>query len=233
MKEKVIGILGGMGPEASCEIFRRIIKNTQAKTDADHIRVIMDSNTKIPDRTRAILNGGISPVDEMIKTAKNLQNAGADFIIIPCMTAHFFIDIVQKAIDIPIINALSETNKYINEGYPTLTEIGLLATSGTIATGLFQNFLINKKVITPEEKIQENLVMNTIYGVNGIKAGNTSPEIIETLAGVVDELKEKGAKGIISGCTEISLVMNPKLIDIPLIDPLTVLARRAIEIARA
>ncbi len=233
MKEKVIGILGGMGPEASCEIFRRIIKNTQAKTDADHIRVIMDSNTKIPDRTRAILNGGISPVDEMIKTAKNLQNAGADFIIIPCMTAHFFIDIVQKVIDIPIINALSETNKYINEGYPTLTEIGLLATSGTIATGLFQNFLINKKVITPEEKIQENLVMNTIYGVNGIKAGNTSPEIIETLAGVVDELKEKGAKGIISGCTEISLVMNPKLIDIPLIDPLTVLARRAIEIARA
>src|SRR5690554_5446049 len=104
MKEKVIGILGGMGPEATCEIFRKIIKFTQVKTDAEHIRVVIDSNTKIPDRTKAIFGKGISPVKEMVATAKNLQGAGADFIIIPCMTAHFFIDEVQKAIDIPIIN---------------------------------------------------------------------------------------------------------------------------------
>ena len=87
MKEKVIGILGGMGPEATVDLFRRIIRATPAEKDQDHIRVIVDSNPKIPDRTAAIMGVGPSPLLEMTKTAKNLEKAGADSIIIPCNTA--------------------------------------------------------------------------------------------------------------------------------------------------
>ncbi|SET27178.1 aspartate racemase [Natronincola peptidivorans] len=232
MREKTIGILGGMGPEATSDVFRRIIRFTKVKTDSEHIRVIIDSNPKIPDRTRAILGNGISPIDEMVATARKIQTAGADFLIIPCMTAHYFVEELEKSIDIPIINALKETNKYIDSQYPSMKKIGLLATTGTITTGLFQKALKNKIVIIPEKKEQENLVMDTIYGINGIKAGNTSVEVVEKFIKVVEKLQEEGVEGIIAGCTEVGLVLSSKDIDIPLIDPLTVLAKTAVVLAK-
>lgn len=232
MKEKIIGILGGMGPEATCEIFRRIIKSTKVESDRDHIRVIIDSNSKIPDRTKAILGEGDSPVEEMVATAKNLQASGADFIIIPCMTAHFFIKEIQREVKIPVIDGLKETNQYIEKKYPHIKNIGLLATTGTIATRLFQNALIDKKVIVPQERLQEEMVMETIYGINGIKAGNTSREVVKRLQDVVEILKGQGAEAIIAGCTEVGLVMSQKDISIPLIDPLTVLAEVAVSLTK-
>lgn len=232
MQEKIIGILGGMGPEATCEVFRRIIKYTKVEVDAEHIRVIIDSNPKIPDRTKAIVGEGISPVNEMIATAKNLQKAGANFLIIPCMTAHFFIKEIEKAIDIPIINGLVETNKYIGNTYPTMKKIGLLATSGTISTRLFQNAMKNKEIIIPDKEMQEKLVMDTIYGVNGIKVGNTSYQVVERFCKVIETLKKEGAEGIIAGCTEVGLVLSAKDMAIPLIDPLTILAKTAVTLAK-
>lgn len=87
---KVIGILGGMGPEATAELFLRIIKATPAQRDQDHLRVIVDNNPKIPDRTAAILGEGQSPLPEMVRTARNLERAGVDFIVMPCNTAHYY-----------------------------------------------------------------------------------------------------------------------------------------------
>ncbi|SDK04320.1 cysteate racemase [Natronincola ferrireducens] len=232
MREKIIGILGGMGPEATYDIFGRIIKLTQVKNDSDHIRVIIDSNSKIPDRTKAILGNGASPIKEMIATAQNLQKAGADFVIIPCMTAHFFIEEIQKSISIPIIDGLEETNRYIDKNYCSANKIGLLATTGTIEAQLFQKSLQGKTVILPDKKLQEEVVMDTIYGENGIKAGNTSGETLNRLIEVVKILQNEGAEMIIAGCTEVGLVIKQKNIDIPLIDPLTVLAERAIILAK-
>ena len=87
MNEKTIGILGGMGPEATLDCFAKIIKNTPAKKDQEHLRVIIDSNPKIPDRPAAIIGKGESPVPALIHGCRCLQLAGADFIIIPCVTA--------------------------------------------------------------------------------------------------------------------------------------------------
>lgn len=232
MREKIIGILGGMGPEATSEIFRRIIKYTKIETEKEHIRVIIDNNPKIPDRTKAIFGEGISPVNEMIATARNLQKSGADFLIIPCITAHYFIKEVERAIDIPIINGLVETNKYIDTTYPSMKKIGLLATSGTISTKLFQKAMIDKDIIIPDKETQEKVVMDTIYGVNGIKVGNTSYEVVERFCKAIENLKKEGAEGIIAGCTEVGLVMSSNDIDIPLIDPLTVLAEIAVALAK-
>jgi len=87
-KEKTIGILGGMGPYATVELFSKILKFTPARKDQEHLRIIIDNNLKIPDRTEAILGNGKSLLPEMIATAKNLEKAKVDFILIPCNTAH-------------------------------------------------------------------------------------------------------------------------------------------------
>ena len=100
MKEKIIGILGGMGPEATADLFYKIIKLTPAKKDQEHLRIIIDNNPKIPDRTKAILYKGENPLPELIKTAQNLEKAGANFIIMPCNTAHYYHHEIQKIINI-------------------------------------------------------------------------------------------------------------------------------------
>lgn len=91
MSEKVIGILGGMGPEATLDCFAKIIQNTPAKKDQEHLRIIIDSNPKVPDRTAAIIGNGESPVPLLVEGCRSLQRAKADFIIIPCVSAHFFL----------------------------------------------------------------------------------------------------------------------------------------------
>lgn len=232
MKEKIIGILGGMGPDATCALFDRIIKFTNAKCDSEHIRVIIDNNPKIPDRTSAILGKSPSPVPELIKTATNLQNSGVDFIVIPCITSHYFLDEVQKKINVPILNALKLTKEYIDEKYENINKIGLIATSGTVKTKLFQNLLDNKEVIIPTEEEQDKYVMEIIYGKEGVKAGYRAGKVKDYLSEIVNRLKDRGAEAIIAGCTEISLVLSQSDIDIPLIDPLTVMAEKSVLIAK-
>ncbi|MDR5658754.1 amino acid racemase [Serpentinicella sp. ANB-PHB4] len=228
MKEKIIGILGGMGPDATHEIFSQIIKYTKAKTDNDHIRVIIDSNSKIPDRTKAILNTGESPERAMLDTAINLENAGADFIVIPCMTAHYFLKKVQEGINIPIFNGLELTNQYIKEKYKHISNIGLIATTGTIKTELFQKSIDDKKIIIPNPSLQEE-VMDIIYGVEGIKAGNQSKTSVDRIKRVIHELQRQfNIEAVIAGCTEIGLVLKQDDVSIPLIDPITVLAQNAV-----
>lgn len=232
MGEKTIGILGGMGPDATCVLFDRIIKFTNAKCDRDHIRVIIDNNPKIPDRTSAILGKAISPVPELVKTATNLQNSGADFIVIPCITSHYFFEEIQKEVKIPIVNALEITKEYIDEKYSYIDKIGVIATSGTVKTNLFQNLLRDKEVVLPTEEEQNKYVMEIIYGKEGVKAGYRSGRLKDYLAEIVEKLKNRGAKAIIAGCTEISIVLSQSDIDIPLIDPLTIMAEKSVLIAK-
>jgi aspartate racemase len=108
MKEKTIGILGGMGPEATLDFFGKIIQNTPATSDQEHLRVIIDNNPKIPDRTEAILGKGESPVPVMVQGGLSLAKAGADFIVIPCISAHFFLDELRCNLSLPIISAFAK-----------------------------------------------------------------------------------------------------------------------------
>jgi aspartate racemase len=101
---KTIGMIGGMGPLATVHLFERIVLRTKAEKDQDHIRIIIDNNTNIQDRTKAILGYGESPVKELVGSAKMLEKSGADFLIMPCNTAHYFIDHIKKNIKIPFIN---------------------------------------------------------------------------------------------------------------------------------
>src|SRR5438132_7490497 len=108
MADKVIGVLGGMGPWATLDLFEKILRLTPAQVDQDHFRLVIDNNPKIPDRSPAILGEGEDPTPGLIATAQNLQQAGADFLVIPCNTAHFFYDRIVTAVSIPVLLIIDE-----------------------------------------------------------------------------------------------------------------------------
>lgn len=231
MPEKIIGILGGMGPEATIDLFYKIIKFTSAKKDQDHLRIIIDNNPKIPDRTAAILGKGEDPLPALKETAQNLEKAGADFIIIPCNTAHHFLPQIQESVSIPIINMIEETVKEVQKRIPYIKKVGLLASIGTYKTKIYhQHFKkFNIEVISPEEKSKEE-VMKVIYAV---KAGNLSDVIKKDILKIAQKLIDKGgAEAIIVGCTEIPLIFKEGDVSVPIIDPTQVLARIAVQKAR-
>jgi aspartate racemase len=232
MEEKVIGILGGMGPEATVFLFKRIVEVTGATRDQDHIRILIDNNPKIPDRTPAILGGGASPIPMMVSTARNLEHAGADFIIIPCVSAHHFIDSLREAISIPILSIVDAVIMELGRNSPTLDTVGLLATSGTITGGHFQRGLEDAGYVVkvPAPSDQETLVMDAIYGEGGIKAGFLSAENKERLTEASRRLiGGSGAQGIIAGCTEVPLVLSQEDLSVPFFDSLLILAREAVK----
>ena len=224
--EKVIGILGGMGPEATASFYRKIIRETKVTKDQDHFRTIIDSNPKIPDRTQAILYGGPSPVEEMVKTADNLKRAGATVAVMPCITAHYFYEAIEKEVTIPLHHVLKGLDKYIDETYPDVKKIGVLSTTATRNTGLFQTHLKGKAIAYPNDFEQENSVMQAIYGENGIKRGNTGEHPKSLLVKVAERLiDEERCDLIIGGCTEVELVICEDDLSVPFVDPMRVAAR--------
>jgi len=230
MEEKIIGILGGMGPEATADLFYKIIKATNAKKDQEHLRIIIDNNPKIPDRTAAILGKGENPLPLLQKTAHNLEKAGADFLVIPCNTAHYFIPAIEKSIRIPVLNMIEETLKDIKEKLPDIKKIGLLATMGIYKTGLYDQYFNKYNIagISPEEKAIAK-IMEVIYAV---KADKLSRDIKESMLKIAGDLINNGAEAIIAGCTEIPLILKQKDISVPLIDPTNILAKAAVKKAR-
>jgi len=230
-REKVIGILGGMGPEATAALFLKIIRATPALKDSDHFRIIIDNNPKIPNRVQAILGEGESPLEQLQETLYNLKRAGAEIIAIPCNTAHYYYNELQASTNVPIINMISETAAYIHNGFPNIKKTGLLATTGTIKAGIYHQALTKLEIITPDVSEQE-IVMNAIYVGQGIKAGYTQGKPRDDILEVAKVLINRGAEAIIAGCTEVSLVLTQEDSPVPLIDALQVLAEATIREAR-
>jgi aspartate racemase len=229
MKEKVIGILGGMGPEATLDCYARIIKNTPAKLDQDHLRVIIDSNPKVPDRTKAIIGESESPVPLLVAGCRSLQQAGADFIIIPCVSAHFFIEEIRQQIKLPILSIFEVVAETLASDHPQIKTVGLMGTTGTISGGLFQKRLAADGIetIVPDESHQSK-VMEAIYDIKKTQPTRSRAKITADLIATAEDLVSRGARGIVAGCTEIPLALKPEHLAVPYFDALTILARAAI-----
>jgi len=230
MSEKIIGILGGMGPEATLDLFYKIIKLSPAEKDQDHFRIIIDNNPKIPDRTAAILGKGENPLPALQETAQNLEKAGADFIIMPCNTAHYFISEIQQSIKIPILNMIKETAHNIKSIFPSFKNVGLLATKGTYKTGLYNSSFKEKniEILIPSPPEQDK-IMDIIYK---IKSNILSKEMKIQIIKIAEKQIKRGSQAIIAGCTEIPLILKNEDIKVPVIDPTNILAKRAIEEAK-
>ena len=231
MPKKIIGIVGGMGPEATADLFLKIIKATPAKKDQDHIRVVIDNNTNIPDRTKAILGEGESPLNAMHDTIKKLKEAGAEILVMPCNTAHYFYNEIANDSSLKFLHMMNETAEYIKEEVSQAKRVGILATSGTIESRMYHNALKERDLvpITPKEEDQQK-VMDAIYAPWGIKAGNYKKSK-QYLIEVALKLIEQGAGAIVLGCTEIPLVIKEDDLDVPVIDATEVLARAAVKAA--
>jgi aspartate racemase len=227
---QTIGILGGMGPEATVHMFNLIVKFTLAEKDQDHIPIIVYNNPEIPDRTAAILHGGPSPLPALVQGAKLLEKAGADLIVMACHTAHYFYNDIIRHIHIPFLHLQRETLHWVEQRAGNIKRFGLLATSGTIETMLFQDIFSESKkgfeIIVPGSEDLET-VMSVLYGEKGIKRG-CKEEPRELLLKVIGHLKEKGIDAIMAGCTEIPLVLKESEMQLPVIDPLTITAKVAI-----
>jgi aspartate racemase len=230
--QKTIGILGGMGPEATLYCFKKIIEATPAERDQDHLRVVMDSNPKVPDRTAAILGKGPSPIPMLVKGCEALERAGADFIIMPCVSAHFFQEELRKQIRLPLLSIFDSVTENILETHPEIRTIGLMGTSGTIQGGLFQKRLATSGIETVVcNEDQQARVMTAIYDIKNAQPANSRSEIKADLAAAAESLISRGAKGIIAGCTEIPLALEQKDLDVPYFDAVEALARAAVRLA--
>jgi aspartate racemase len=229
MGEKIIGILGGMGPEATADLYMRIIRATKVQRDQDHRRVIIDSNAKIPDRTKAIRGEGPSPLPMLVETGLNLQRAGADFIIIPCNTAHYFHADLQKKLKVPVLHMIRLSATKTKEKHPGINKVGLLASDGTLMSRLYQDSWGEQgiEIIEPAIETQKN-VMEAVYKY--IKRGDLEPGR-KLLYDSSIELIEAGAEAIICGCTEVSIVLHDGDLTVPVLDPMQDLAEEAVRLS--
>jgi aspartate racemase len=229
MRKKTIGVLGGMGPESTVDFFNLLVALTPAEKDQDHFHIIIDNNPNIPDRTEAILNNdNTAVIKALVCTAKNLEAAGADFIVMPCNTAHYFIKYIQEALAIPVLDMVDEVIMTIKLELPECKKVGILATTGTIVTRLYQDRCQRAQldVLTPDEKDQGS-VMKSIYLLKAKK----KPQAREILMKQANQLVNKGADCLILGCTEIPLVLQEKEFTVPLYNATRILALAAIKFA--
>lgn len=231
-----IGVLGGMGPEATNQLCALITANTAVSRDQDHIPVITFNNPSIPDRVKAVRGSGgaLSPVPEMSRTAQILERAGADMLLMPCNLAHFFIADVQASVRIPVLNMIEETVSFTVENYPQCRCVGILASTPTIECGIYDRAFRrhDNHLLAPGAEDQADKVMEAIYGNDGIKCGHKSKPR-NLLLDAAKRLLEEGAEVIIAGCTEVSLVLSQKDSPFVVIDPLEIIARVAVRHARS
>lgn len=224
---KTIGIIGGMGPLATVDLFAKIVRRTQAQTDQEHIPILIDNNTRIPDRTAAILEGGEDPVPELVRSALRLEAMGADALIMACNTAHYFVEEIRRFARIPLLSMIEEAAKEAKAR--GLQCVGLLATEGTCRTGIYDRAFEAQgvRVCKPPDELEAH-VMDLIY--KGVKAGAATYPL-EGIRATVAELQARGAECFVLGCTELPLAVEMYRLAIPVIDPTEVLARCAIRFA--
>ena len=228
MSEKILGILGGLGPLATVYFMDMIVKMTEAKKDQDHISMIVLNHAAIPDRTEFILDASKpNPLPMMIEDAKKLQSAGADYVVMPCNTAHFFYEQIQHNLDIPMLNIIEETVKFARDE-KNVKKLGILATKGTVSAGSYQRMCEKYGIEWAIPSLQdEQSLMNIIY--NQVKAGK-EVNISEFLK-IIENMKADGCDAVTLGCTELSVINKDFALGRDdVIDSLEVLAKRSIEL---
>ena len=225
--KKTIGIIGGMGPAATVDLFGKIVDNTAAASDQEHIHILVDCNTAVPDRTAAILSGGADPLPELTASARRLQEAGADFLVMACNTAHYFCDRVAAAVDIPILSMIETAADYIAAQGGSSAVI--LATDGTIRSDVYGRCLRARGIdpVCPPAELQSE-IMRIIY--EGVKAGRPDWDA-DFFNRELEKLETEHNALSLTACTELPLAVRLYGLRGHFADPTLLLARAAVRAA--
>ena len=224
MSEQRLGILGGMGPQATQDFYQRILDRTDAAKDQEHLPTLMWSDTSMPDRTAAILGGDAEGCyQRLLAGARLLEGGGCTVLSIPCNTSHYFADRLQEDISIPLIHMPRETVGVLAE--EGRRKVAILATDGTIRTGVYQKECTARGIeaVSPPEEVQK-LVMSIIY--DEIKRGEKGSR--EKFAVIDRWLRQAGCDSAILGCTELSVYRTYHGLPDHYLDAMDVLAQRCI-----
>lgn len=234
-----VGVVGGVGPAATVDFMQKLVRSTPATRDQEHIKLLVEQNPQIPDRTDNLLGDGPDPTVSLYATCKKLEAGEVDIIAIPCNTAHAFVERIQPYLNVPIVNMLTVSVEHLKLAFPDLREVGLLATTGTIRSGVYRKAFEARglRQIVPSDDMQVR-VMNAIYGEGGVKAGFTAGECLDDIRAAVEELSGRGVEVILLGCTELPLLLPDAQMysgsgrAVRLVDPTEILARRCVAYAR-
>jgi aspartate racemase len=221
---RVVGIIGGMGPEATLDLMRRVLAKTPAHDDQDHIHLIVESNPKIPSRIAHLIEGtGADPTPELARIAVNLQRAGAEALAIPCNTAHAYAHSIRRAVSIPLLDMVQLTVDEI-AGSRRTARVGLLASTAVLATELYAKaFSAHGIAIVAPERQEE--VMSLIKGV---KRGETGLQAQAALGRIALDLAAQ-SDVLLIGCSELSVIAAG--VTVPFVDSLDVQARAIVRFA--
>ncbi len=225
--DRMVGIFGGMGPEATANLYAQIVRLTPAKKDQDHLPTLIYSRPQVPDRSTCIASGSREIVPYLTEAVRRLERGGASFIAIPCNTVHYYYDDMQRAVHIPILHMINETVDAVQKDYPNARTIGLLATNGTVKSRLYEDAFKARgiKVLLPSQTMQQCCVMDAVYS---IKSGGSKQHQARLLAQAGNDLASRGADILVLGCTEIPLAFDQKSAPVPVVNATEVLARAVI-----
>jgi aspartate racemase len=228
--EKVAGVMGGMGPDATVDFMARVCALTDSGRDQDHVHMIVDQDPSVPNRSQAIRDDSTGVTEALGVMAKRLEDSGADFLVLVCNTAHVFLDEVHANTSIPFIHLIDESVKEIDRLRPDAKTVGVMATDGCLVTNIYQDAIkaSGREVLEPEgDELAELMRL-----ITEIKAGNQGEDIAAGIQALANALVDKGAEVIIAGCTEIPIVFKGDNFAVPVVASTYVLAQRTLEYAK-
>jgi aspartate racemase len=226
--QRVVGIIGGMGPLATADLIAKITQHTPVTREQDHLRLLVDSNPAIPDRNDAVSGAGPSPGPAMVQSARLLERSGADLLVIACNTAHNWADEVAAAVAIPVINMVDVTVAAVADRAPR--RVGVMAITACLATRMYQDALAATGIesVTLVEA-EQRAFTGTIAA---IKAQGRTGALRAAMAHHAGTLIDSGADLIVAGCTEIPIVLGENELAVPVISSTDELARATVAAAR-
>ena len=227
MSDLCAGVIGGMGPDATVDFMARVLAVTPASGDQDHIRLLVDQNPKIPNRQRAILGGGESPAPTLAAMAARLEASGCDFLVMPCNTAHVFLDAILEATTVPFVSIIDVTLEQALGG--GAERIGLLASAACIEAGVYQDAIEAAGKTAVMQSASELADLSLL--IAAIKTGDHGPGVRAGMRELAEGLVRRGADALILGCTEIPIVLADEDIDVPLYSSSDILAQTTVAIA--
>lgn len=224
MTEKICGVLGGMGPEATVDFLGRIIRLTDAHEDGDHIHCIVEQNPKVPSRIKCILHGECDPGATLAAMARNLETAGADFLCMPCNTAHNWLNDAKSQVSIPFLDMPALAVAKVARTVPQTRKCGILGTTATKIRGVYEPHCQRHgmEAIYPDDADQAELLAI----INEVKGGDHSGK--ERFARIAQNLADKGAGAVILACTELSVLGLPPTVSAVAVDAADALAEAVV-----